>query len=308
MNMDRQLFAEKIQEFLTYLIVERNLSRHTVRAYESDLVHLVNFWQLCEIQESGDTHLQRIMERYLLSLYHRKINKGSIARKLSCLSSFVKFLSHQGITLSLHLARPRAEKKLPLYLSIEEITHLLDRLNPSDLPSPYPYRDIAILELLYATGMRCSELVSICLRHINMQEKTITIIGKGNKERVVLFGEKAYAKLMTYLTKERPPAHNNAEYLFLNYRQEPITTRSIQRICAMFRPYLPVQRALTPHKIRHSFATHLLNQGVDVRLVQEFLGHASLASTEKYTHVSLEDLGRLCDTKHPINHLIKKEA
>ena len=304
--MNRTLFWEKVHEFLTYLIVERNLSRHTVRAYESDLQHLISFWTLCEEEEKQLYTPQRILERYLVSLYHRKINKVSIARKLSCISSFTKFLLHQGITLQIHVARPRADKKLPLYLSVEEINHLLDTIKPEDLPTQYPHRDMAILELFYATGMRCSELVSICMRHINLTEQTITIIGKGNKERVALFGSKAREKLMTYITKERPPVKNSAEHLFLNYRHEPLTTRSIQRICQMFRPFLPVQRALTPHKIRHSFATHMLNQGVDVRVLQAFLGHATLASTEKYTHISLEDLTRMCDTKHPMS-IIKKE-
>lgn len=299
--MNKTLFAEKMQEFLTHLIVERNLSRHTVRAYESDLQHLLDFWQTFEDHEQTSCPPQRIVERYLVSLYHRKINKASIARKLSCISSFAKFLSHQGITLNLHISRPRPDKKLPMYLSVNEINHLLDNLKPEDLPTQYPCRDMAILELLYATGIRCSELVAICMRHINLQEQTITIIGKGNKERIALFGTKAKEKLMLYLTKERSPVKNLAEYLFLNYRNEPLTTRSVQRICAMFRPFLPTQRPLTPHKIRHSFATHLLNQGVDVRVVQEFLGHATLASTEKYTHVSLEDLTRMCDTKHPMS-------
>jgi integrase/recombinase XerC len=305
--MNRTLFAEKIAEFLTYLVVERNLSRHTIRAYESDLQHLLSYWQLFEEQEQKNYSPQLIIERHLVALYHRKINKTSIARKLSCISSFVKFLSIQGITLELKFSRPRPDKKLPVYLSVEEMQHLLDGIKPEELPTPYPCRDSAILELLYATGMRCSELVSVCMRHINLNEQIITIVGKGNKERIVLFGSKARDKLMQYLSQERPPVKNSAEHLFLNYRQEPLTTRSVQRICAMFRPYLTVQRLLTPHKIRHSFATHLLNQGVDVRVVQEFLGHATLASTEKYTHVSLEDLSRMCDTNHPISRIVKKD-
>lgn len=139
-----------------------------------------------------------------------------------------------------------------------------------------------------------------------MQEKTIRILGKGNQERIVLFGSKAKKKMQQYLSKERPAVVSPDETLFVGVKNNPMTTRSVQRVFEMFRSFLKMDKHITPHKIRHSFATHLLNQGVDLRVVQELLGHKSLSSTEKYTHVSLDDLSRMCNEIHPINKILKK--
>lgn len=304
--MKRSEFKQKIDDFITHLEVERNLSTHTLRAYEGDLRQFILFWEEQDNQKAQYTGLRQIIERYLVSLFYKKIDKSSIARKFSCFKSFEKYLLGYGIELKLKLTRPRLDKKLPVYLSVDEIFHLLDQTKDEELPTRKPIRDKTILELLYATGIRCSELVSIKISDINMEEKTIRIYGKGAKERMVLFGDKAHQRLRDYLEYERPKVHDSQEKLFLNNRSEALTSRSIQRIVAMFRSFLKIERPITPHKIRHSFATHLLNQGVDLRIVQELLGHRSLSSTEKYTHVSLEDLSRLCDTKHPVNTIIKK--
>ncbi|EKD49103.1 MAG: hypothetical protein ACD_64C00001G0001, partial [uncultured bacterium] len=143
-------------------------------------------------------------------------------------------------------------------------------------------------------------------KDINMQEKTVRIQGKGNKERMVLFGQKAKNKIQEYLLKERLPVEHHDQALFVNNRNQKLTTRSIQRIIEMFRTFLKIDKQLTPHKIRHSFATHLLNQGTDLRVVQELLGHKTIASTEKYTHVSLDDLTRMCNDIHPVKRMLKK--
>ncbi len=301
-------FKEKKAAFLTHLQVERNLSKHTLKAYESDLRQFTDFWESLSTQEQKVLTVRQIIERYLVSLFYKQIDKSSIARKFSCFKSFALFLQQHDITLNLHLKRPRLDKKLPIYLSVDEVFHLLDTVNDADLPTRSPLRDKTILELLYATGIRCSELVNIKLCDIDMGAKTIRIHGKGNKERIVLFGEKAKAKLIEYTTKERVPSVSSGEYLFLSNRKQRVTPRTVQRIIEMFRGFLKVDRPITPHKIRHSFATHLLNQGVDLRVVQELLGHQSLSSTEKYTHVSLDDLARMCDQIHPINALLKKRA
>ncbi len=294
-------FKEKKEEFLTHIEVEKNLSANTCRAYAADLQQFFEFWERITTTENIELPFRQTLERFLVSLYHKKIDKSSIARKLSCFKSFEKFLRSYGIDLSLNLTRPRPDKKLPLYLSVDEIFHVLDTVQNDELPSKRPLRDKAIFELFYATGIRCSELVSIKMRDIDINQKVIRIFGKGKKERFVLFGEKAKEKLVAYLTKERPTAQSHDEYLFLSFRLTPLTQRSIQRIMEMFRKFLKVDRAITPHKIRHSFATHLLNQGVDLRVIQELLGHQTLSSTEKYTHVSVEQLTQLCDTIHPIN-------
>jgi site-specific recombinase XerD len=293
-------FTEKKDEFLAFITIERNLSEHTLRAYESDLKQITEFWKRICSREQQDISLKEAIKRFLVSLYHKKLNNASIARKLSCLQSFEKFVTSYGIELNLQLTRPRLEKKLPAVLSVNEITHLLDEVKEHELPTRKPFRDKAIFELLYATGIRCSELVQIAFKDINFKERSIRIMGKGRKERIVLYGSKAEEKITKYLQDERPePTHLN-ENLFLNNRSQPLTTRSIQRIIEMFQQFLKTGKAITPHKLRHSFATHLLNQGADLRLVQELLGHRALTSTERYTHVTIQDLSDMCNTMHPL--------
>lgn len=300
-------FQEKKESFIAHLEVERHLSLHTIRAYESDLRSFIDFWQhRLTKEEQNKLSVRQIIERYLVSLFYKKIDKQTIARKYSSFTSFAKFLKTYGIDLHINLKRPRLDKKLPIYLSVDEVFHLLDTIADNELPSQHPIRDKAIFELLYATGIRCCELVTIKLCDIHMQQKTIRILGKGNQERIVLFGEKAKSKIHEYLLKERGPIVSNDEPLFLNKYRKQMTTRSIQRIFEMFRTCLKMDKHITPHKIRHSFATHLLNQGVDLRVVQELLGHKTIASTEKYTHVSLDDLSRMCNEIHPINRILKK--
>lgn len=301
-------FIEKKNDFLRYIRVEKNLAENTQRAYAGDLHQFIDFWASLPEDDKKYLSCRQILERYLVSLFYKKIDKSSIARKFSCFKSFERYVHMQGINLGLKITRPRLDKKLPVYLSIEEITHLLDHVKEDELPSKYPYRDKAILEILYATGVRCSELTNISIGNIDMENRTIRVFGKGNKERIVLFGQKAYERLQNYLLHERPNFQHPNDILFLNYRYEKLTSRSIQRILEMFRKKLKIERPITPHKIRHTFATHLLNKGVDLRVVQELLGHKTLSSTEKYTHVSLEELNKLCDTIHPARDLFKKES
>jgi integrase/recombinase XerC len=291
---------------LAYVQVEKNFADNTYLAYRGDLNQFITFWTTIRASEPVQLAMRQVLERYLVSLFHKKITKSSIARKFSCFSSFKQFLRTQGIKLNLTLARPRVEKKLPVYLSVDEIFYLLDNVQEGQLASKRPMRDKALLELLYATGVRCSELVGIRIKHINMAEKSIRIIGKGNKERLVLFGQKAQERLMAYFEHERPKIHSEQEFLFLTHTATPITCRTVQRIIEMFRSFLHIDRHITPHKIRHSFATHLLNQGADLRVVQELLGHKSLSSTERYTHVSLEQLSKICDASHPLTKLLKE--
>ncbi len=308
MAINRETFQQKVQEFLVYLEVEKNLSDNTLRAYTSDLKQFVTFWSNLPDNEKTNPGIRQIIERFLVSLFYKKIDKSSIARKFSCFNSLEKFLRTHGIELNLKLTRPRLDKKLPIYLSVDEIFHLLDKVTEEELPTKHPMRDKAIFELLYATGIRCSELVNIRFGDIDLDNKTIRIFGKGRKERIVLFGNKAKEQLARYITAERGPATSQENHLFLNFRGGQLTSRSIQRIFEMFRKFLKFERPITPHKIRHSFATHLLNQGADLRVVQELLGHQTLSSTEKYTHVSLEDLSKLCDEIHPMRSPKKEKS
>jgi site-specific recombinase XerD len=300
--MQCQEFKECSKEFLTYLEVQKGLTYNTVHSYELDLNQFSTFWTT----EKKDIELKEIIPKFFIFLYNNKIKTSSIARKVSCLKSFERFCLTQGKKIELKIKRPKIEKKLPIYLSVDEMFHLLDNVKPEDIPSNHPLRDIAILELLYATGIRCSELTNIKFCDIDMDEKTIRIWGKGNRERLALFGEKAKQKIINYVENEREKVFSQDENLFVNNRNMRLSSRAIQRTLEDFRRFLKIKRPITPHKIRHTFATHLLNQGVDLRLVQELLGHRSLSSTEKYTHVTLQHLTDLCNRLHPINQLLKK--
>lgn len=306
--MKRAEFIEKKTEFLLTLAVERNLSEHTIRAYTSDLNQFIHFWEKLPTDDQEKLSIRQIIERYLMVLFYKKLDASSIARKFSCFRSFEEYLAKHGINLNLQLKRPRVPKKLPVYLSVDEMLHLLDSVKPSDLPSRFPLRDKAILELLYATGIRCAELVSIRINDLNMQEKTIRILGKGKRERMVLFGDKAKEKLLAYFKEERVYPKDSNEAVFLNFKNEKLTTRSIQRILEMFRSFLKIERPISPHKIRHTFATHMLKQGVDLRTIQELLGHRTITTTERYTHVTVQDLSSMYDTIHPLNSMIKKDS
>ncbi len=294
-------YEEAIKDFFTYLSVEKNLSANTQRSYQSDLHLFQDFWKKIAKEETEEILFKRAVERYLVALYYKKIEKNSIARKISCFRSFERFLRKRGATISLDMKRPRTEKKLPVYLHVDEVFYLLDTLSNDLLPTKYPLRDKAIFEVLYATGIRCSELCNITIKDIDFTEKTIRIFGKGSKERMALFGSKAAERIKEYLEEERFAIPTPDEPLFTSTHKKPLNPRSVQRIIQMFQPFLKTNKKLTPHKLRHSFATHLLNQGTDLRVVQELLGHATLASTEKYTHVNLEDLIDVCTNLHPLS-------
>ena len=304
--MDKSIIQAKVKDFLCFLEVEKNSSKHTLRAYKSDLDQLFEFWDRLTKQKTPNSlSFEEIVRRYVVSLFYKKISKTSLSRKFSCIRSFQQFLQSQGIIIKLSIKAPRADRKLPVTLSVDEISFLLDSIKINDLPTPYPHRDKAIFELMYATGIRCSELTGIKLSDISFDEKIIKILGKGNKERIVLFGAKAAKMLEKYLTIERPEQLKDPQqpYLFLNYAGQQLTTRSVQRIFEMFRHFLKIDRILTPHKVRHSFATHMLHEGVDLRIIQELLGHKTLSTTEIYTHVSNQQLAKMCDEKHPLNNL-----
>ncbi|OGB97384.1 hypothetical protein A3F06_02680 [candidate division TM6 bacterium RIFCSPHIGHO2_12_FULL_36_22] len=305
--MNLSAFTERCEEFLVYIDVEKGVSSNTLKSYQLDLNQFIQFWKQTEKKSKKTQQLKVIIERFFVNMYHKNISKSSVARKISCLNSFEKFMLTQGINLKLSLQRPKIDKKLPIFLSVDEIFHLLDKVSNEALPTSYPERDKTILEFLYATGIRCSELTHITIEDLDFEEKTILIKGKGSRERIVLFGEKAKKQALIYLEKERIKPQSKQERFFLNNRLEAMSSRAIQRIIEMFRKFLKIERKITPHKIRHTFATHLLNQGVDLRVVQELLGHKTLSSTEKYTHVSTPHLVQMYDTFHPINKMIKKE-
>ena len=305
--MNRTVFSEHLTNWLTFLEVEKNVSSHTLLAYQRDMGQLTTFWAKLETQEPQVPHpFDGIIRRYIMVLFYKKAAASTLARKLSCIRSFQKFLAGQGISFTFNVKAPRQEKKLPVVLSVDEIFYLLDSVKSEDLPTKYPYRDKAIFELLYASGIRCSELVNLKTTDVDVANKSLRVMGKGRKMRIALFGDRAKKALEQYVHVERGVLSKGQdnEYVFLNGTNgNCITTRSVQRILEMFRKLLKIERKLTPHKLRHSFATHLLNQGVDLRVIKELLGHETMATTEIYTHVTNADLAQMCDDNHPLNKI-----
>ncbi|MCL5436376.1 MAG: tyrosine-type recombinase/integrase [Candidatus Dependentiae bacterium] len=271
-----------IAPFLEQLRVSKGISENTRRSYQSDLNGLFEFWKKRELTLQKTVPLDDAIKRYRGHLTTQKILPSSIARKISCFNSFTQFLAQRGIIEPTSFLRPAVVLANPKTISQKELAYLLDELEAKKLPTPLPYRDRCILELLYATGVRCSELSDLRIGSINLTEKSLVVRGKKSSVRTIYFGDRTVQHLQRYLKRERPTVERSDEYLFLNYRREPLTSRSIQRICSMFAAFLGRERELTPQILRHSFAIHLLEGGADIATVQHLLGHAVRISTERY--------------------------
>ena len=305
---------QKKDDFLNHLDIERNVALNTSKSYQYDLNQFFRFWEKINTQQQVTSHnntseitLQDAVAKFFVHLHGLKVQKSSIARKVACFQSFVKYLHNNNIAINLKLTAPRLNKKLPTYLTTQEITYILDTMPDSAFQSKRPIRDRTILETLYATGVRCSELTNIKINDINFDHKTILITGKGNKQRIVLFGNKAKAQLLRYMQEERTGDIKSAnfEYLFISTHGTKLTDRALQLILQDLSKQLPFRKIITPHKLRHSFATHLLNAGMNLRALQELLGHSSLSTTERYTHITSKDLKELYHTMNPMEFLKK---
>jgi len=298
--MPRQIAA-----FLAYLLTERNYSPATIRSYGTDLRQFLAF--LASRGPGFATNPREIdplvIRAFLGSLHERKDGRATIARKLASVRSFFRYLVREG-KLDENPARPirnpRQETKLPRLLGESEVQVLLETPETSTLKGK---RDRALLELLYATGMRVGELVSLDLEDLDLAEGTILVLGKGSKERHVLFGEKAKASLQDYLAARRGAkavaAGKGIDAVFIGKKGTRLTDRSVRRILAARLTECAVKHRISPHGLRHSFATHLLNRGADLRAIQELLGHASLSTTQRYTHVSTEQMLKIYNKSHP---------
>jgi integrase/recombinase XerC len=299
-----------IDRFADYLKYQRNASAHTLRNYLSDLDQFHDY--LCPKDREGNRHnidvhhIDHITIReYMARLYQDKRKKSSIARKLATLRTFFKFLCREQV-LELNPAKlvssPRLEKRLPKVISVDEVFHFIET---PDVETLLGKRDRAILELLYATGCRVSEVAGINLEDIDFRHETIRVRGKGRKERFVPFGSKAKQALAAYLDvratllAEASDRKRDAKALLLNYQGTRITTRSIARLIEKYVKQCAFAHDISPHSLRHSFATHLLSAGADLRAIQELLGHARLSTTQIYTHVSIEQLLQVYDKAHP---------
>src|SRR2546423_2695263 len=299
-----------LTQFLDHLRYERNVSAHTVRNYESDLHQFLDY--LAPADEKGKRpeppvaqidHLT--IREWLATLHSDQKKKTSIARKLAALRTFFQFLVREGVVESNPakiVATPRKEKKLPKHLSIEDAIRFIET---PDTATDFGKRDRSILELLYATGVRVSELVGLNLRDVDFKNKLLRVFGKRRKERIVPFGDPAAKALKDYLAvREKflmnaPVTKRDAQPLILNYQGTRMSTRSVGRLIEKYIKLCAGIHDISPHALRHSFATHLLDSGADLRDIQELLGHARLSTTQIYTHVSMEKLIEVYDKAHP---------
>ena len=291
----------EIAEFLAFLRHEKNASPHTLAGYERDLLQVAAYLKEREVRwdKAGNV----VLRGFLAELHEKKRKKSTVGRKLAAMRSFYDFALRKkriAENPARILARPRQEKTIPSFLSEDETAELLD-LPRSD--KPIDLRDRAILELFYATGIRVSELVGIGTGDIHFAERLVRVRGKGKKERIVPFGGKAREALEDYRRRARPALaaapQDGGEAFFLNYRGGRLTPRSIERMVRKYIRRTAVARKISPHSLRHSFASHLLGRGADLRVIQELLGHASLSTTQKYTHVDLKQLLTVYRKSHP---------
>lgn len=292
-----------IVRFEEHLQLERNLSPHTLAAYGRDLREFQAFLLTQKgFQEAGDGLLARIdqilLRRYL-ALLHKKNSKTSIGRKLAALRTFFRYLVREGVLQTSPgelVGTPRREKALPKTLSVDEAFALMDGGEGEELLA---LRDRAIVETLYSCGLRVSELTGLDVGGLDLDQGLVRVAGKGRKERIVPVGSKAVAALQAYLDARGNPALDAP--LFLNHRGGRLTPRSVERNLKRQLLQGGVLKNATPHSLRHSFATHLLDGGADLRSIQELLGHASLSTTQKYTQVSVDQLMAVYDRAHPRN-------
>lgn len=287
---------ELLENFIKHLSDERNYSQHTVKAYRGDLENFRDFL-LKEEKKIEDADIATI-NAYVSTLYGKN-SPSSVERKISAVRSFFSFLVKKDVVAQnpAKLVRtPKKEKHLPVFLSVDEVFSLVDVKDPEK--NPLRVRDRAILELLYSSGLRASELAGATLADLGMGEAIIRVRGKGNKERIVPVGSKALSALGEYLDirEKLKPA---SDRVFLNSRGGGITTRSLARIIKKYGLVSGISKNVSPHVLRHSFATHLLAGGADLRAIQEMLGHSSLSTTQRYTHLSIERIMEVYDKTHP---------
>ncbi len=282
---------KNVYKFLDYLKYERGFSEHTIQNYKIDLKGFYDF----VLDNNIDIDLVR---DYLRELYEKKYSTKTISRKVSSLKSYFKYLESEGIIkdnfMSL-ISNPKLEKTLPNYLNYDDLEKLL---NYPDISNKYGLRDALILEMLYSTGVRVSELANIRLNDIDFNDRKILILGKGNKERYVYYGSKCERLLNDYLKID----HRNSPYLLIGKTSNRLNERRIRSIVTIAAKKAGINIHVSPHTLRHTYATHMLNDGADLKSVGDLLGHESLSTTQIYTHVSNERLRQVYLSAHPRAH------
>lgn len=295
-----------IANFLRYLGVERNYSPHTIAAYEDDLRQFTGFVQR---HYTGQSHTISDIDHVTIRLFlgeclEQGFSRASIGRKLACLKSFFRFLLKSGIihlNPAANVATPKLGKRLPQYLDEESVTDLMAQ---PDTSSAIGKRDAAILELFYSTGIRLSELIGLRLSDVSFDGGTIRVTGKGSKDRIIPFGQPARNALKQYVAcrnelLSREGKGRVAETLFLSVRGKKLSPKGVNLLVSEYIGRVSEIAKKSPHVLRHSFATHLLNRGADLRAVKELLGHESLSTTQIYTHVSVDRLKKIYAQAHP---------
>ena len=310
---------EVFDKYIKYLEVERNASPYTVRNYTNDLLGnykrgsekgFFQFLRLKKIDSLEKVDKQALRD-YLAYLLEQGIVRASIARKLSAIRSFYRYLAREGILPKNPIeqaASPKLDRRLPSFLTVEETVRLL---KAPDLATPQGLRDRALMELIYAAGLRVSELVSLNLEQVNLDTREVRVWGKGSKERLVLIGKPATRALNDYLGQGRPRLFGEkgrGGALFLNRQGERLTKRMVQKILSKYARLAGIGKKVYPHLLRHTFATHLLDGGADLRVVQELLGHANLATTQIYTHVTQSRVRKVYLAAHPMAQVKENES
>ena len=294
--------ADPVPAFLEYLATERRASPHTLKGYAADLAEFTAFLRGARASGPAAPELMpelmvdaRLLRAWLAHLHERGLGKSSISRKLAAVRSCFRFLARRGFVdanPTRQVRGPRAPRRLPSFLPKDESKELLDR---APVASEAGRRDHAVLELLYASGLRVAECCGLDLDDLDRGQGTVRVLGKGGKERVVPVGDAALSAIDDYLAQRR--TRNGP--LFTNHRGGRLTTRSVHRIVRSQARAAGIDRRVSPHTLRHTFATHMLGEGADLRLIQELLGHRRLSTTQRYTHVSPEHLMKVYDSAHP---------
>jgi len=304
-----------LPSFLEFLKLNRNVSSHTVRAYRSDLRQFVEFSkERFGRPVTTDDFDHRLVRSFLTSLYDNGHSRASAARKLATVRSFARYLRSEGCLkheLSGLVSTPKLTRRMPIHLGQDEISELLEA---PDSDTVLGRRDRAILELFYASGLRLSELVSLNVDDLNLRDRLVRVSGKGGKERVVPFNQSTVDAISAYLDDHRVLVNSNSQSsgqkrrsqtavlfmpLFVNYRGGRLSSRSVDRLVRKYVVQSSARLGVSPHALRHSFATHLLERGADLRAIQELLGHARVSTTQRYTHVNAAQITALYRKSHP---------
>lgn len=301
------LMEKNISEFIEYMQIEKNASKRTISAYQDDINHFQAFLQSENILNWQEVNYG-IIRHYLTLLYQEGLSRSSVTRHLSSLRSFYHFLMREAVieyNPFKQVQLPKAEQALPEFFYEDELQPLFE---VSDLTSPLGQRNQVIIELLYAAGLRVTELVQLKLDDIDFYLDTLYILGKGNKERYVPFGKKATEIMRTYIQDGRKILTEKTEshsFLLVNQKGNPLTSRGVRYILNKMVEETSITQNIYPHKLRHTFATHLLNNGADLRSVQELLGHSKLSTTQIYTHVTKDRLSQIYRSAHPRAQITK---